>query len=611
MSDDFIDTLRERALRPPPSALQRLRIALELGDFEQQLVMLAFALETDADVAPLIARACGKRELAGVPLALAHVVLQTEDWLATSPLAPLRRWHVLEAAGPAPRALLQLRLADNVTDAMLGLAGLDPALVPFAAPLTLLGSAPVELVQELAEALAQRGPDGLSPVIVAQWPGGLRTAAAVVEKLGLKPYRLDAVRLVAAGDRLPTLQRLWERDLALQPALPIVEQPADPDVVGALAEFCSGLASHVVVLGDVAPAGVRRDTHRLPRGRAAQSDTVALWRTALGAAACARLNGSVERAAAHFDLEPNAITTVAARVRAAIEGAADEAAAERSLWAACGQASWPEPGPLASVFQPGASWADLVLPAAVQEDLLAIVRHVRHAATVFDKWGFAAASTRGRGLLALFAGPSGTGKTLAAEVIAAELQLPLVKADFSQLQSKWVGETPKLVGRLFDQLESGGAVLLIDEADGLIGRRGTVVEAHDRHANVEVAYFLQRLEAFRGLAILTTNLKSAIDEAFFRRFRFVVDFPVPGPAERATIWRGVFPPDAPRQDLDAELLARLPLTGGAIRNVALNAAFLAADNGEPITHAHVVAALRVEYRKLERSPAEIDIGLLT
>jgi hypothetical protein len=602
--------LVELALEPPPPALQRLSAALDLGEFEQRLVMLAFALETDADVPQMIAQLCGGRELAGLPLSLAHLVLGSADWVASSPLAPLRRWHVLEATGPAPRSMLQVRLADNVTDAMLGLAGLDTALVPFAAPLPVHGTARTELVQDLARALATRGADMLSPVILAHWPGSRTAIAAAADLLGLKPYRLDAGRLAGAGERLPTLQRLWERDLALQPALAIVEQPVDPDAVAALAEFCSGLASHVLLLADAAPAGLRRETLRLTSSRASRSGVIAMWQTALGTVASAKLNGSVERAATHFDLAPDAIEEVAAGARAAIEGAPDHDAAERLLWAACGRAAWPEPGPLATVIQPSADWADLVVPPAIRDDLLAIVRQVRHSATVFDSWGFGMAASRGRGLLALFAGPSGTGKTLAAEVIAAQLRLPLVKADFSQLQSKWVGETPKLVGRLFDQLEAGGAVLLIDEADGLIGRRGAVVDAHDRHANVEVGYFLQRLESFRGLAILTTNLKSAIDEAFVRRFRFIVDFPVPGYVERTAIWQRVFPADAPLDGLDPDLLARLPLTGGAIRNVALNAAFLAADAGDPITQAHVVTALHAEYRKLERSPAEIDIGLL-
>jgi hypothetical protein len=607
---DVFDALRAYTLRSPPPAMQRLRAAFDLGEFEQKLVMLAFALEICPEVAPFIARIDGGREVTGLPVTLAHAVLQVENWNASSPLGPLRRWQILNLVAPAPRSLQRLRLAENVTDAMLGLAGIDAALTGIGTPLGGDHAVSDEQVRELADALAKRGANGLSPVVVGRWIGGQATAAALIERLGLRPYRLDASRLAAAREHLPTLQRLWEREVALHAIVPIAEHTADPDASAALAEFCSGLASHVVILGEAAPDGLRRGVHRIVHRRVTATDKVAMWRQALGAAASDRLNGSVERAAAHFDLAPDAISAAAATARPAIESAMDTVTAEQSLWAACRHAAWPQPGPLARVVEPQAGWDHLVVPQVVRDDLESIVRHVRHAGIVFEQWGFAAGSDRGRGLLALFAGPSGTGKTLAAEVIAHELRLPLVKADFSQLQSKWVGETPKLVGRLFDELEAGGAVLLIDEADGLVGRRGAVVEAQDRHANVEVAYFLQRLEAFRGLAILTTNMKSAIDEAFLRRFRFLVDFPMPGPAERASIWRCVFPADAPQRDVDADTLARLPLSGGAIRNVALNAAFLAAEAPEPIAQSHIVSALRTEYRKLERSTTEIDIGVL-
>jgi len=605
-----LEALDDLTRADPPPALQRLATAFALGDFEQRLVMLAFALETEPRAAALIAQATGERQVEGVPLALAHAVLQAGSWQASSPLAPLRRWRILEAARPAPRALLCVRLAENVTDAMLGLVGLDSALEPVVQALSGGEAASAEFTRELGNALARRDGQGLSPVIVARWPDGVRTAASLAAQLGLRPYRLDAERLAASSDRIALLRHLWERDMALAPGVLIVEQPIEGDATAAVAAFCSGLASHVIVLGDTAPAGLRRAVFRIRRPQVRCADAVALWRDALGETASARLNGSVERAATHFALAPFAISAVAAEIRQAVETAPDEAGAERALWEACGRAAWPDPGPLACVQQPQAAWIDLVVPQAIQEDLRAIVRQVRHAATVFEQWGFAAGQARGRGLLALFAGPSGTGKTLAAEVIAAELRLPLVRADFSQLQSKWVGETPKLVCRLFDELEAGGAVLLIDEADGLIGRRGAVVEAHDRHANVEIGYFLQRLEAFRGLAILTTNLKSAIDEAFLRRMRFVVDFPMPGYAERVTIWRRVFPGAAPLHGVDADVLARLPLSGGNIRNVALNAAFLAAEAGASIQSEHVISALRAEYRKLERPMAEIDIGVL-
>ena len=205
--------------------------------------------------------------------------------------------------------------------------------------------------------------------------------------------------------------------------------------------------------------------------------------------------------------------------------------------------------------------------------------HVRQRAKVYDAWGFGAARARGLGISALFAGPSGTGKTMAGEVLANELNLDLYRIDLSQVVNKYIGETEKNLRRVFDAAEEGGAILLFDEADALFGKRSEVKDSHDRYANIEISYLLQRMEAYRGLAILTTNMKSALDTAFLRRLRFVVQFPFPDAAQRAEIWRRVFPAPTPTEGLDFAQLARLQVAGGNIRNMALNAAFLAAEAG--------------------------------
>jgi SpoVK/Ycf46/Vps4 family AAA+-type ATPase len=206
----------------------------------------------------------------------------------------------------------------------------------------------------------------------------------------------------------------------------------------------------------------------------------------------------------------------------------------------------------------------------------------------------------------LFAGPSGTGKTLAAEIVAGALSLDLWHIDLSQVVSKWLGETEKNLARVFDAAEAGGAVLFFDEADSLFGKRSEVKDSHDRYANIEVSYLLQRLESFRGLAVLATNNENAVDAAFLRRLRFIVRFPQPGAPERVAIWRGVFPPDTPVEGLRPDLLARLAVSGGTIRNIALTAAFLAADAGAPVRMTHLREAAEIECAKLRRplSPAE-------
>lgn len=258
-------------------------------------------------------------------------------------------------------------------------------------------------------------------------------------------------------------------------------------------------------------------------------------------------------------------------------------------------------------IEPQAGWGDLVLAERQLRILRETVAHVRQRATVYQEWGFAATLRRGLGVTALFAGGSGTGKTLAAEVMAKELGLDLFIIDLSQVVSKYIGETEKNLRKVFDAAERGGALLLFDEADALFGKRSEVKDSHDRYANLEVSYLLMRMEAYRGLAILTTNMKQALDTAFMRRIRFVVDFPFPGESERAEIWRRVLPAKAPMKGVDPAQLARLTVAGGSIRNIALSGAFLAAEEGDRLQMRHMLEAARTEYLKLDRSltPSEV------
>ncbi|RPF29005.1 AAA family ATPase [Georgenia muralis] len=250
-------------------------------------------------------------------------------------------------------------------------------------------------------------------------------------------------------------------------------------------------------------------------------------------------------------------------------------------------------------------WDDIVLGEENRTLLKAIPQHVLHAGRVLEEWGFAARVPYGQGVAALFSGPSGTGKTMAAQIIARDLGVDLLQVDLSKTVSKYIGETEKNLDRVFDAAERTGAVLLFDEADAVFGKRTEIKDAHDRHANVEVAYLLQRLESFRGLTILTTNLKANIDGAFLRRLRFVVDFAVPTAAERARIWHKAFPPAAPLDGLDvAAVASRLPISGGSIQSIALHAAFLAAPGGGPIGLDHVRTATRRELRKTGLLAAE-------
>jgi SpoVK/Ycf46/Vps4 family AAA+-type ATPase len=225
---------------------------------------------------------------------------------------------------------------------------------------------------------------------------------------------------------------------------------------------------------------------------------------------------------------------------------------------------------------------------------------LRQRAKVYQEWGFAGKGSRGLGISALFHGESGTGKTMAAEVLANQFRLDLYRIDLSAVVSKYIGETEKNLERIFTAAETGGVILLFDEADALFGKRTEVQDSRDRHANVEVSYLLQRMEAYQGLAILTTNLKNALDSAFLRRIRFLVAFPFPEASSRSEIWQRIFPPQTPTQGLDYEKLAQLKVAGGNIRNIAMNAAFTAADTDEPVMMKHILQAAQREYLKLKR-----------
>jgi hypothetical protein len=349
---------------------------------------------------------------------------------------------------------------------------------------------------------------------------------------------------------------------------------------------------------------IRRALISFDVARPSQSEQQTIWRNAQPAVA-ERLNGQVEALVSQFDLGTRAIREVCTAMLTG-QAASDDLGTE--LWDACRAQTRPRLDHLAQRIEPVATWDDLILPDLQGRILREIALHVRQRARVYDEWGFAAKSSRGLGISALFEGSSGTGKTMAAEVLANELRLDLYRIDLSQVVSKYIGETEKNLRQVFDAAETGGAILLFDEADALFGKRSEIRDSHDRYANIEVSYLLQRMESYRGLAILTTNMKSALDTGFLRRIRFVVQFPFPDASYRAEIWRRIFPRETPTEGLDVNKLARLNVAGGNIRNIALNAAFLAASDGGRVRMAHLLRAARSEYAKQEKPLSGAEVG---
>ena len=271
-----------------------------------------------------------------------------------------------------------------------------------------------------------------------------------------------------------------------------------------------------------------------------------------------------------------------------------------ALWDNCRIYARPRLDSLATRIETQKTWDDLILPLDKKQALKEIVGHARQKYTVYGEWGFGK-ETRGLGINALFFGTSGTGKTTAAEIIAKELRLDLYRIDLSAVVSKYIGETEKNLAQIFAAAESSSVVLLFDEADSLFGKRSQVKDSRDRYANLEVSYLLQRMEAYQGLSILTTNFRDAIDSGFERRLRFVVEFPFPDIAQRFEMWQRVFPEKTPTAGLDFPKLANLAVTGANIRNIALNGAFLAAQAGEMVQMKHLLEAAFKECKKEGRA----------
>jgi SpoVK/Ycf46/Vps4 family AAA+-type ATPase len=304
--------------------------------------------------------------------------------------------------------------------------------------------------------------------------------------------------------------------------------------------------------------------------------------------------------AARYRVGPGIVDRVCAEIARRPDPATDPAARMRDLDETVRQHLETRLGKTATRVHRLASWADIVLPEDIIDSLLELTARVRHRRKVFEAWGFDRSMTTSRGITALFAGSPGTGKTMVAGVIARDLGLDLYRVDVSRISSRWLGETEKNLGQLFDAAEDGQVMLLFDEADSLFGKRTEVKSSNDRYANMEVNYLLQRLDSFEGIAILTTNFGKAIDPAFKRRLTYRMTFPFPDEDMREQLWRSLIPPQVPIQGRInySDLAQRFRLSGGYIRNAALRAAFLAAEEGTPLSHDHIERAIRMEFREI-------------
>jgi AAA+ superfamily predicted ATPase len=336
-----------------------------------------------------------------------------------------------------------------------------------------------------------------------------------------------------------------------------------------------------------------------------------IWQEILGSKAGSKSgDGFASEIAARFRLTPGRMMDAyaSARSMAALEGR--ESPDADDIYRACRMESVRNLSSLARRIEPERRLDEVVLPPERMEQLREVESHIRNRSRVYVDWGFQKKLSLGRGLNVLFSGSSGTGKTMAAEALAREIGLDLYKIDLSSMVSKYIGETEKNLRRIFDEAEESNAILFFDEADALFGKRSDVKDAHDRYANVEISYLLQKMEEHEGIVILATNLSRNMDEAFLRRMQFVVEFPFPEEDYRLRIWRSLLPDEAPVDgDLDLDFLARkLQLAGGSIKNILVAAAFLAAEDGGVIGMKHLVKAAWKEMRKIGKVCSPADFG---
>lgn len=610
-----------------PPELAWLAGAYDLSDFDLHVVLLALAPELDLRYERVYAflQDDVSRRRPTVDLALNLLCGTLETRLH-------RRWHFTEEGplvrhdivrlvaepGSAEPPLLThaLKLDERIVRRLLGYRGLDPVLRGICGTLEPPGTAldvPVlaDQLDALVALVTEACLSGEPLCLYLSGPPGWakrRLAAAVAAGAGLPLLTVSLGDALATGPSFGPLMRRVQDEARTQQAIMYAEPldallgPGDPQP---LVDTVTGYEGISIVAGTpplpptgpgsaaLVPVHVPPPTHE---------QRAEYWRACLDAAGESVAEPALQQLAGRFRLAPEQIAGAVslARSREAVHQPAVGGLALRELFAAARAQSDPALDGLARKIEPVHDWTQIVLPPDTLAQLREMCQQVVHRHQVLDEWGFGRRLSVGKGVTALFAGPPGTGKTMAADIIARELGLDLYKIDLSGVVSKYIGETEKNLERIFTAAEKANAILFFDEADALFGKRSEVRDSHDRYANVEVAYLLQKMDLFEGVAILATNLRQNMDEAFVRRLCFAIDFPFPDEEQRAQIWRILFPAQA-RHDPDIDfgsLGARLRISGGSIQNIVLNAAFLAAAAGQPIGGPHLRHATRREYQKM-------------
>jgi hypothetical protein len=592
--------------------LRRLARAFQLEADDVELLLIALAPDLD----PRFERLYGylhddvsrRRASAGLALELAGTGSGVSSGAERVRLGPhgtlVSNGLVLVEDGDRPFLTRSLRVADRVTAHLLGDDQPDAAIADL-----LIESRPAAIGD--VDMLARAIDSGIPLMYVRERAGasGRSLAAAALERLGRPILQLDLAR-VGANDSPREIAAAASREAGLRGA-GIVAGPIEIMAErGAAAVRAFGeCRAPVILIGNRPwdPAWAREAALLLEAPVATIAERHELWLGSLNGDRPIDIDPAVVTLA--FRLAPDQIARAAqAARRATVAAARPMTVADISSGARAQNAAGLER--LARRIEPTASWADLVLPDESEAQIRELAARARHRDKVIGEWGMGGANSRRLGITALFAGDSGTGKTMSAEVLAGDLGFDLYVIDLSTVVDKYIGETEKNLDRIFTEADRVNGVLLFDEADALFGKRSEVKDARDRYANVEVAYLLQRMESFEGLAILTTNLRANVDEAFIRRLDAIVDFALPEEEHRRLLWDRNLPPAVPKSDdIDLAFLARkFKLSGGDIRNICVAAAYLAAGGGRGVSMSDLIRATEREYQKLGRLTVEAEFG---
>jgi SpoVK/Ycf46/Vps4 family AAA+-type ATPase len=609
-----------------------------LTRFEEECLLVCVAAELDRKYEKLYAYLQDDvtRKRPSVELVLSLLCETTEEKLAArsafhaqAPLLKHRLLQVIDSSPDRAQPLISrsLKLDDHVAGFVLGSRRIDARLEPAAClispgseiePATAVEEARSRLVKFLTLHRAARPKgEGISVHFCGPYGSGKRSLAIVVcGDLDIPLIVADLSKMLNAETPFAEMIWLLGRETSLHGAALCLENfdslVADDDryssELKSLNEAIRAFPGLTFLISRqswrpqefLSDAVFIQIDFPVPNGKSRER----LWEINLDRVFPLAADIDPEALAGKFSLTPGQIRDAlrAAENLASWRDPDDVRISMDDLCAACRAQANPKLGALARKIEPMFEWDDIVLPPDQLAQLTEVCNQTRHRHMVYGEWGFDRKLSLGKGLTALFTGPPGTGKTMAAEVIANRLRLDLYKIDLSQVVSKYIGETEKKLSQVFDEAQSSNSILFFDEADALFGKRSEVKDAHDRYANIEVGYLLQKMEEYDGVAILATNLHRNMDEAFSRRMRFIVEFPFPDEQYRRRIWQVTFPPKAPLDDdVDFAWLAReIRLAGGNIKNIALAAAFFAADEGKVIRMSHLVQAARREFQKIGR-----------